>query len=75
MQAQNRQGEVKNSIGNGEAKELIYTTSGHELSGGGECSRGQGTGTGDKGDNKIETTVNFFLKEKNKMLTSENRKE
>ena len=26
-----RQGEVKNSIGNGEAKELIYTTHGHEL--------------------------------------------
>ena len=25
-QAQNRQGEVKNSIGNGEAKELICTT-------------------------------------------------
>ena len=25
-QAQNRQGEIKNSIGNGEAKELIYTT-------------------------------------------------
>ena len=28
---QNRQGEVKNSIGNGEAKELICTTHGHEL--------------------------------------------
>ena len=26
-------GEVKNSIGNGEAKELICTTNGHELSG------------------------------------------
>ena len=33
-QAQNRQGEVKNSIGNGEAKELICMTHGHELSGG-----------------------------------------
>ena len=31
--AQNRQGEVKNSIGNGEAKELICTTHGHELRG------------------------------------------
>ena len=31
-QAQNRQGEVKNSIGNREAKELICTTHGHELS-------------------------------------------
>ena len=29
---QNRQGEVKNCIGNGEAKELtMYTTHGHEL--------------------------------------------
>ena len=31
---QNRQGEVKNSIGNGEAKELIRMTHGHELRGG-----------------------------------------
>ena len=30
-QAQNRQGEVKNNIGNGEAKELICTTHGCEL--------------------------------------------
>ena len=29
MSAQNRQGEFKNSIGNGEAKELIRTTHGH----------------------------------------------
>ena len=29
-------GEVKNSIGNGEAKEFICTTHGHELRGGGE---------------------------------------
>ena len=28
---QNRQGEVKNSMGNGEAKDLIYMTHGHEL--------------------------------------------
>ena len=28
---QNRPGEIKNSIGNGKAKELIYTTLGHEL--------------------------------------------
>ena len=33
-QVQNRQGEVKNSIGNVEAKELIYMTHGHELKGG-----------------------------------------
>ena len=31
---QNRQGEVKNSIGNVEAKEFICTTHGHELKGG-----------------------------------------
>ena len=30
-QVQNRQGEVKNSIGNGEAKEFICMTHGHEL--------------------------------------------
>ena len=30
-QVQNRQGEVKNSMGNGEAKELTCTTHGHEL--------------------------------------------
>ena len=33
-QVQNRQGEVKNSIENGEAKELICTTHRHELRGG-----------------------------------------
>ena len=32
-QVQNRQGEVKNSIGNGEAKELICMAHGHELRG------------------------------------------
>ena len=30
-QIQNRQGKVKNSIGNVEAKDLIKTTHGHEL--------------------------------------------
>ena len=43
-QVENRQGEVKNSIGNGEAKELICTTHGHELrgrdAGGGEVQDG-----------------------------------
>ena len=33
---QNRQGKVKNSIGNGETKELICVTDGHELRAG-EC--------------------------------------
>ena len=36
--AQNGQGEVKNSIGNGEAKEFICMTHGHEL------RKGQGRG-------------------------------
>ena len=34
-QVENRQKEVKNSIGNVEAKELICITHGHELKGGG----------------------------------------
>ena len=33
-QVEDRQGEVKNSIGNVEAKELICMTHGHELKGG-----------------------------------------
>ena len=32
-QVQNRQGEIKNSMGNVEAKELICMTHGHELNG------------------------------------------
>ena len=31
MVGKTRQGEVKNNIGNGEAKELICTTHGHDL--------------------------------------------
>ena len=30
-QAQNRQWEVKNTVGNGEAEELLCTTCGHEV--------------------------------------------
>ena len=42
-QVQNRQREVKNSIGNVEAKELLYMTHGRELSGGrGEMLEGRG---------------------------------
>ena len=43
---QNRQGEVKNSIGNAEVKELIYMTHGHELRWGNDGGRG---GTGRRG--------------------------
>ena len=39
-QVENRQGEVKNSIGNGEAKELICMTHGHELRWGNDGGRG-----------------------------------
>ena len=54
--AQNKQGEVKNSIGNGEATELTYTTNGHELNvSGGECWRVGGAGRrGIKGITKLE---------------------
>ena len=38
-QVQNRQGEVKNSVGNGEAKKLICTIYGHELRDGGMLER------------------------------------
>ena len=57
-QVQNRQGEAKNSIGNGEAKELIYTIHGYELRGwwgmlvGGGCRA-----EGDKGEKNGITEV------------------
>ena len=40
-QVQNRQREVKNSLGNGEAKGFTCTTHGHEVSGGGELLEGR----------------------------------
>ena len=46
-QIQNRQGEIKNSIGNGEAKELICITHGHELRE--ECMWGGDRVEGNKG--------------------------
>ena len=45
-QVQNRQGEVKNSMGNGEAKELICMTHGHELRWG---NTGGSVGAGKRG--------------------------
>ena len=47
--SENRQGQVKNSMGNGEAKELICMTHGHELRwgmmvGGGMQGRGEKMG-------------------------------
>ena len=38
-EGEGREGEVKNSIGNGEAKELIYMTHGRELRWWGGCRR------------------------------------
>ena len=43
---QNRQGEIKNSIGNGEAKEFICMTHGHELREGGNAGRREVQGRG-----------------------------
>ena len=51
-QVQNRQGEVKNSIGNVEAKELTCTTHGHKL--GGEGVQGWG---GIKGRKNVTTVI------------------
>ena len=64
-QAPNRQGEIKNSIGNGEAKELICTAHGHELRG--ECQReGDAGWRGRKGrkkwDNCNSTINKIYLK-------------
>ena len=68
-QVQNRQGDVKNSIGNREPKELVCTTQGHEKSGG---IAGGNVGTwwrGTKGEswdncNSIINKIHFFKKEK-----------
>ena len=48
-QVENRQREVKNSIGNVEAKELISVTHGHELQGGNVSGRGCAGQRGIKG--------------------------
>ena len=52
MVGRNRQGEVKNSIGNGEAKELTCMTHGHELRRSGNAGGRGGAGQrGLKGEN------------------------
>ena len=54
MVGTNRQGECKNGIGNGEARELICMTHAHELSGGGGNAGGRGWKVkGVKGRKKI----------------------
>ena len=47
-----RQGEVENSIGNGEAKEFTHTTHGHELTWGNAGGRGSEGWGGIKGRKK-----------------------
>ena len=54
-QVQNRHGDVKNSIGNGEAKELTCMTHGHELRG--RLLEGRGVLGGGEQMGKIGTTV------------------
>ena len=49
MVGENRKGEVKNSIGNVEAKELICMTHGHELKRGNVGGRGYAGQRGIKG--------------------------
>ena len=71
---QNRQGDVKNSRGNGEAKELICTTHRHELRGG--LPEGMGVlGGGGKGRNwdNCNSIVNkmFFKKGRGGIYTME----
>ena len=69
-QVENRQGEVKNSIGNGEAKEVIYVTHGHELKRGNVgrrgCSGWRGK-SGGKWDNCNSIINKIYLKKKNKI--------
>ena len=61
-----KQGEVKNSIGNVEAKELICTTHGHDLRGGGNGGeRGDAKQRGIKGgewDNCNSIIIKYILK-------------
>ena len=66
MLGTNRQGEVKNSIGNGEAKEFICMTHGHELNKGGDVGwrgcAGQRGVKGEKWDNCNSIIIKIYLK-------------
>ena len=57
MVGKNRQGEVKHSMGNGEAKELICITHGHELRWGNDGGR---RGTGKRGRKERNTGTNII---------------
>ena len=65
-----KQGEVKNSIGNVEAKELICKTHGHELKWGNVDGRGCAGWRGIKGEKTLDSCNSIikkyiFKKEKN----------
>ena len=61
-QAQNRQWVVNNSIGNGEAKELICTTHGRELRWGTAGGRGSAEQRGIKGRKKWDNCNSIINK-------------
>ena len=61
-QVQNRQGEVNNNMGNGEAKELICTAHGHELRWGNAGGRGGARQRGIKGRKKSNNYNNIINK-------------
>ena len=52
-QVQNRRGQVKNSMGNGEPKELIRRTRGHDLRWGSAGGIGGYKAEGNKGEKKM----------------------
>ena len=54
---ESREGDIKNSIGNGEAKEHICMTQGHELRWGGDCWREWGYWAEGAKRGKVGTTV------------------
>ena len=71
-QVQHRQGEVNNSTGNGEAKELMGITHGHELKGGRNASGNGGTGErwtkGENQDNCNSMINKIYSKKQIKLL-------
>ena len=77
-EVQNRQVGVKNSIGNGEGKELICMTHRHELRGGGDCwweggVPGGGVQRGKNWDNCNSIINKIYLKKRKKIkVTTDN---
>ena len=69
LQVENRQGDAKNSVGNVEAKELIYMTHGHALQGGnvgGRWCAGQRGVKGGEWDNCNSIINKLYLKNQKK---------